>query len=137
MSFARAAVSLVSSQGAPTTPRYRARRQGVCLGAPPEPLHLGLHPGGRCRQGNVDSARIDRVRRDLPLRPRLRRERRVLAAEDENGLAAASAYCESAHEHACELASDRLLEASESRRSGVFDLGQGSEKEFVASLALR
>lgn len=50
---------------------------------------------------------------------------------------AASACCESAHEHACELASDRLLEATESRRSRVLDLGQGGEKKLVASFALR
>jgi hypothetical protein len=44
---------------------------------------------------------------------------------------------ERAHEHACELTSNGLLEAAESGRSRVVDLGQGSAEQFVASLALR
>ena len=75
--------------------------------------------------------------RDLPLRPRVRRERRVLGRVHEHGRAAASACCEGAHEHPRELASDRLFEATESGRSGVVDLGQDSAEEFVSSLALR
>jgi hypothetical protein len=66
------------------------------------------------------------------VRPRLRRERRAL-----NGDYARPAGRESAHQEPCELASDRLLEATEGRRSGVVDLGQGCAEEFVASLALR
>jgi len=44
---------------------------------------------------------------------------------------------ERAYEHACKVASDRLLEATECRRPGVVDLGQSSAEELVASLALR
>jgi len=44
---------------------------------------------------------------------------------------------ERAHQHAGELASERLFEATESGRVRVLDLGQGSAEEFVASPALR
>jgi hypothetical protein len=50
---------------------------------------------------------------------------------------AASPCSEGVHEHAGEVASERLFEATESRRSWIVDLGQGSAKELVASLALR
>ena len=54
-----------------------------------------------------------------------------------NGYRAWAARREGAHQEACELASEHLLEATEGRRSEVVDLGQGSAEEFVASLALR
>jgi hypothetical protein len=43
---------------------------------------------------------------------------------------------ERSDEHACKLATDGLLEASESGRSGVVEFDQDGAEQFVASLVL-